>query len=599
MFPSTDGALFESPTLTGFIRPLPVTPETLAETQPLRSHQTMLLYQGHVDNRGHLAQALDNQSLAGAPDGAVLLAAAEKWGHRLQQHVAGDYSFIAVNKRDSTVIAGRDPLGVKRVYYHATDDRLTVSSSLRLLLAGLDATPSLDPEGVAEFIRCGELAAMRTIYRQVHIVPPGHSLVWRNGSAQVVDAWMPNFGAELSAEPVAELEQECRSLLNAAVTAALRCRDRVCVELSGGLDSSTVTCIAANVWSTQARSGAPPIALSLTRGDDRDSAEAAYRREALNACRLPNQTIDVNPFVTFSPFIGEIPCEPLFHLADPAKYRPVRDLQIDLGLQTCLTGCGGDEVFAGNLDQPYFLRDWLRQLRLRRWWEGVQSYIRAGRSNLRRLCNLSITTGFASTGLDRPHWLTVGDKHVAHEHYYARLVPKNATRRYQSQAMQLALIRCAAIGQSRPYSWDERHPLLFRPLVEFMLRVPWSLKANSQSTRGLHRQTTVGILPEKLRIRETKGPSDSNILRDFSRSWATVKPLAEARSLGDYSFVDARRFFDACHRMSHGLVSRKESYLDLWNALVLERWLQLDGPRQGDLARSEYRRLRTSALSIK
>jgi asparagine synthetase B (glutamine-hydrolysing) len=159
IFRSNEGTVFEGRTLSGFVKPFPVTPETMAETQPLISPHTVLLYQGHIDNRAELARALGSHELMAAPDGTVLLAAVEKWGHGLQQHVAGDYSFVALDRANSTVIAGRDALGVKRVYYHASEDRLAVSSSVRLLLAALDSTPSLESEGIAEFIRCGELAA--------------------------------------------------------------------------------------------------------------------------------------------------------------------------------------------------------------------------------------------------------------------------------------------------------------------------------------------------------------------------------------------------------------------------------------------------------
>lgn len=588
------GFLLKGRSLTGFVKPMALTPETVREIQPLTSLRTILLYEGHVDNRASLAAALSERRLMAASDGNVLVTAADAWGARLQQHVVGDYGFVALNKDDSTIIAGRDALGVRRVYYHAAEDCLTVASSLRLLLAALHSTPSLDPDGMIEFVRCGDLAARRTVFADVQIIPPGHSIVWRSGVVRLVDAWVPDIGPEFSDHLVTELEEELRRLLREGVAAAARCCGRVCIELSGGLDSSTVACIASSLWRDRSDGGEAPLTLSFIRSCSPLSEEAECRQAVLRLCGLRNHTIDLEPFGAFSPFLGEVPCEPMFQLADPAKVQRIRDVRKELGLGTCLTGQGGDEVFMAHMGQPYFLRDWLRQLRWGRWLDGVRSYIRTGRSNLMELCRLSVTSGFTDRILP-PQWLKVGNRELTLDHYYAGLMPASVGWPYHAQAMQLAIIRSAALGLSRPYQCDERHPLLYRPLVEFMLRVPWGLKISADSVRGLQRRAMIGILPEAVRVRVTKGEPDHNVLRDFSRNWLSIKSLAEGRLLAQHSVVEPDVFYRACERMSHGQVPKHESFLDLWKALALERWLQLEGPAQGDVGRRQYRYLWTSA----
>jgi asparagine synthase (glutamine-hydrolysing) len=587
---STGGQLFSGRGVSGLVTADSTTPEALTEEQPLISDRTLVLYSGHVDNRSDLAAALDAPSMAEASDGAVLLAAADKWGARLQQRVTGDYGFVAVDIKDATVVAGRDGLGVKRVYYYAGEGSITISSSLRLLLASLEVTPRLDPDGVAEFIRCGELAATRTVFSRVHIVPPGSSVIWRSAQIRIIESWSPPFGPELTSSNK-NLEEQCRALVTAGVAAALRSRRRVCIELSGGLDSSTVACLADRLWTAGSGLGDPPVTVSYIRRLDQTSDETAYREAVSQSCSFSNHTIDIGEFGAFSPFVGDVPCEPLFHMADPAKYCAIRNLQGRLQLRTCLTGCGGDEVFAGGFDQPYFLRDWFRQLRWRRWIAGIRSYMEAGRGNLFGLCSLSLSHGLRGKQTHRPRWLTVGDKDVPLGYYYARLIPSDGRMFYPAQAMQLAAVRSAALSHTRPFGWDERHPLLFRPLVEFMLRVPWSLKTSAHGGRGLHRGAMMGILPERVRTRTGKGRADHNILRDFSRSKRAIQPLSSGKLLGDHSIVNTSLFYRACERLSHGHVTPNESYLDLWNALVLERWLQLNGPAQSDRARVQYRRL--------
>jgi len=586
---------FQGSHLSGYIKPSMATPETTAECQPLMSRRTLLLYEGRVDNRSQVAARLGSRHLAVASDGEVLLAAADRWGATLQQHVVGDYGFALLDKADSTVVVGRDSLGIRRVYYHSSERALTAASSLRLLLAGLDSTPRLDPDGIAQFVCLSDLRATRTVFADVHIVPPGGSLIWRSGVARLLPGWTPILGPELSEHPAGILEEECRHLLNEAVSATLRSPGRVCVELSGGLDSSTVTAVVGKAWRRCGSSEDPPLALSYTYANESFPMEASCREQVLNVCGLPSHTIDMEPFHWFGSFIDDPPCEPLALLASPEKDQCVSALIRCLDLRTCLTGHGGNEVFGTSLEQPLFLCDWFRQLRLREWWSGVRTYSQAGRSNVAHLVGLSLMSGWPEEEVRRPHWLTVGDRQFSLRSYYELLAPARGNL-YPAQAVQLMFARRAAVGKSRPFPWDERHPLLYRPLVEFMLRVPWGLKTTVDGVRQLLRRTTDPWLPDTVR-KQNKAAAGHNLLRTFARDWKSIAPLAEGRLLGEYSFVQPALFFDACQRLSHGFASKSQPLGGVWNALALERWLQLDGPAQGDVARTEYRQMRRRAFA--
>jgi hypothetical protein len=139
-------------------------------------------------------------------------------------------------------------------------------------------------------------------------------------------------------------------------------------------------------------------------------------------------------------------------------------------------------------------------------------------------------------------------------------------------------------------------PLLYRPLVEFMLRVPWGLKTGVSGVRQLLRQATRPWLPDTVR-NQSKASAGFNLLRTFARDWKSIEALAEGRMLAEHSFVQPAAFLSACQRLSHGFAPKSEPLGGVWNALVLERWLQLDGPKQGDLARQKYREVRRTALS--
>ena len=133
---------------------------------------------------------------------------------------------------------------------------------------------------------------------------------------------------------------------------------------------------------------------------------------------------------------------------------------------------------------------------------------------------------------------------------------------------------------------DERHPLLFRPLVEFALALPWEQLVRPDQDRIIQRRSLRGILPERIRLRTSKGSGPSLLLRGLRESWPKVQPLTLGRRLARLDLVHAPTFQAACERLSHGLLAHQLRYVVA--ALSLEIWLRANETPQRDAPLAAY-----------
>ena len=119
---------------------------------------------------------------------------------------------------------------------------------------------------------------------------------------------------------------------------------------------------------------------------------------------------------------------------------------------------------------------------------------------------------------------------------------------------------------------EERHPLLYRPLVEFMLAVPWEHFVQPGRDRIVQRRATAGLLPDLIRNRRSKASGTAMLQRSMGEHWEAVRPLTLGRRLGALGLVDPPAFRQACERMRHGVLNKQLRYLAA--GLSLEMWLR-------------------------
>jgi len=561
------------------VRPQPATPEAARDRQLLVTADTVVAYAGRVDNREEIASRLREPRLESATDGEVLARAYRAWGDRFGSIVIGEYSVAIVDRRMQGLVAARDSLGIGHLFRHDEGTCVWLASSLDMLLHALDRRPRLSHEGLAEYFAGGGLLTSgRTVYEGIVEVPPAHAIVVGGGRPAVTEYWHPDPARRCLFPRHEDYDEALRALLDAGVRAALRSQSPVWSDLSGGLDSSTVTAVAARLVATGAASGATLAAFSTVASQTTTSDESGYQADFLGLYRLEHHTVDADQYLSFA----SLPTISACHPSKAFVYGPLRRATSALfeshGVVTHLTGKGGDNVFCGAGFPPYYLRDLLRGLKVRQWWHEARAWSRVGNRsllNLLRRCSIETPSelygGAAGTETVIPGWLTPGFRDAIHGATLAQW--QGGDRLFDSWAreIQYRSIKLAAATPTFTPIGDERSPLLYRPLVEFLLSIPWDHLVSPAQDRVIQRRALKGVLPESIRLRTSKAIGTDVLLRGLRENWGRLRDVTAGERLAALGLVDAPAFRAACERWRHGVLGRQLPFLAA--ALSVEIWL--------------------------
>ena len=233
------------------------TPEAIYENLPVFLPQEQILFtaQGRIDNREQLARHLGLSINRRYPDGEVMLKAYLRWGKDCVHHLRGDWSFAIFDYKEQELFIAREPIGYTAVYYYQDDSGFYFSSSIKSLLALPNYQKRLNE---VQLVR--KLALWRnndtntahdTFYKDIYSLPIAHTLTVKNKKTTIKKYWEPQNIPLLHYKDKQNYADEMLELLTVAVKARLRSSKPVASMLSGGLDSSTVSFIAADLLKLQ------------------------------------------------------------------------------------------------------------------------------------------------------------------------------------------------------------------------------------------------------------------------------------------------------------------------------------------------------------
>ena len=356
----------------------------------------VVTFNGEVYNYLELKTELENagEIFTSNSDTEVLLAAYKVWGIECLNRFRGMFAFALWDDREKSLFLARDRCGEKPLFYHKSDDCLSIASELKglLLLIG-GPPPELDPAVIDMYLHYQFVPEPFTLLKNIHKLPAAHYLLLTpdNWQTEPVRYWdvesVPNTIPQQKNQD--EILFDIRNGLESAVKMTLRSDVPVAVALSGGLDSGAIAAFA------QKNSSVPLHAFCVgypgrPRYDERQQA----RKLAENLGMIVHEVeLPVNSFVDFFPELVRVMDEPI---ADPAAFGhySVPKAAADAGIKVLLSGIGGDEIFWG---YPWTVNSVLvNQMRLDsnfKWLKlvGLDSY--AAQKMLGAMANTSLVSG--------------------------------------------------------------------------------------------------------------------------------------------------------------------------------------------------------------
>jgi asparagine synthase (glutamine-hydrolysing) len=305
-----------------------------------------MVFNGEIYNFLELRRELRDYPFRTRTDTEVILAAYERWGESCLDHFFGMFALLIWNIRERKLFAARDRFGVKPLYYAPRgDEGLWISSEIQALHAA--GVPAASDErtwatyfayGLHDHTDC-------TFWDGIFSLPPGHLLNWRAGRTEV-KCWYDladRSGPDYDARPLETVREEYASLLTESVKLRFRSDVEVGINISGGLDSSTLLGL---VHKTCDNATAVK-AFTYTSGDSRYD-ELPWVQRTLEQTGHTPLVYELSP--------GEVPelaasvqsheLEPFGGLPTLA-YARLFELARQMGVIVLLDGQGMDEQWAG------------------------------------------------------------------------------------------------------------------------------------------------------------------------------------------------------------------------------------------------------------
>jgi asparagine synthase (glutamine-hydrolysing) len=181
-------------------------------------------------------------------DTEVVLQGYLRWGAGFAERLRGMFAFAVWDRRERRLLLGRDRFGIKPLYFAAVDGRLSFASELKALLRDPAFPRDIDAEALHSFLAFNSIPAPLSIFRAARKLPPGHVLVCSPSGLRMERFARPAPADQraLRREPASALADELRVRLRDSVQAHLLADVPVGVLLSGGVDSSVLTALAAH-----------------------------------------------------------------------------------------------------------------------------------------------------------------------------------------------------------------------------------------------------------------------------------------------------------------------------------------------------------------
>ena len=517
-------------------------------------------------------------------DTEAIVHAYEEFGPECLQHLRGMFAFAIWDEKARRLFIARDRAGKKPLYYTTTPKgTLVFGSELKALLEHPDVVKELDPEALDAYLTLGYVPDPLSIFRDIHKLAPGHYLTFSDGVVSVKQYWDFDLSGDQSMSE-ADCLEELRKLLDESVRLRLISDVPLGAFLSGGIDSSTVVAMMAR------HMGQPVKTFSIGFHEDSYN-ELKYAR--LTAEKFATDHHEF--FVT--PDICSIVDELVWHFDEPfADSSAIPTYMVSKlareHVTVILSGDGGDELFAGYtryvIDRKRegfgLLPKPLRE-RVMRPISQHLPHATWGRNYLhnvsldpisRYLDSVSVFTSLNRKSLYTPEF----SYKLGRTSYVSRLFQDLVNKVHSDEPLNRLLyldsktylpgdILTKVDRMSMAVSLEARAPLLDHKLIEFVTRIPASLKLAGLETKYLLKKAVKDLVPSEILDRPKQGfgvPIQEWInqqLRSRLRETLT-EPRTRQRGYIDPRYIDV--LLDEHER------GRRDHSTGLWALFMLELW---------------------------
>lgn len=578
--PDAGGHFVEGPIALGHRR-LSIIDLSPAGNQPYTSANGRyhMVFNGELYNFQDIRPRIQQHVFQSTGDTEVLMEAWSRWQLEALPLFKGMFAFAVWDSAEETLWLVRDRMGVKPLYYSLLDDRIVFASEINAVLASGTIRKKLNRNALAGFLSYQSVPGEDSILEGIREVKAGWYVKIKKGEFYTAPWWQLNKPLDM-APPLTKNEAiaKIRHLLQQAVEQRLVSDVPVGAFLSGGIDSSAVVALMAEV-STRA-----PETFTISF-EEKAFDESAYAQLIAKKFNTNHHTIVQRPEYMLDNLL------PALNAMDTPSGDGINSYIVskairDAGITVALSGIGGDELFAG---YPFF-HQYLRLQQYRNWWQPAKPfrYLAAaftgdGSTKKQRLKQLlkADTTGIASTYPIFRQILRPAPSFQDPIRASLQAIENLPDFPYYSQVSiaeymgytQYTLLKDTD-QMSMAVSLEVREPFFDHELVQYVLAVPDSIKKPIYPKQLLV-EALGDLLPPEIVHRRKQG---------FVFPWekwmkTELKSFCETalQRLAAQDFVDGKKLLQQWQQFLKGDPSIR--WIEIWLFVILSHWInkhQLD-----------------------
>lgn len=513
------------------------TPEEVGERQPVADPESghTLVLDGRIDNRADLERSLGISGTA-LSDARLLLEAYVRWGQSCFEHLLGPFAVLIWDSKTGGLLAARDPMGDRTLFYAAIPGGMAIASEEQALLAHPAVSSELDEATLARHFAIEAPRAGTTFFSAIRELPPGTLLHAAGGRARLEAFWAPSPPDPIRYRRDEEYAEHLASVLGDAVESRLRSSTPVGVSLSGGMDSPSVAALAVERLG-RLGNGARLASFSWVFDDLPECDERRWIDPLVAALGLDSTRVVADAYWPLRdaanwPVNPNTPLSNAYRTLKQALYAAVSAR----GIRTLLTGVFSDRLFAGR-------ENWLASRVMTGHWGDPFSHVArlAGGGKFRRVWRDPALRALArqvapflsgnTPPATKPPWLTAAAWKVV-QRGQADRAPVPREIRARRSATVFDDLRGMFPGESYYSSRlavEVRDPFRDLRVVRYMLAVPPAQLERGRVQKYILRRAMKGRLPDLIIDRTETSYLDPFYRRSLLvREAATVERLLRA-----------------------------------------------------------------------
>ncbi|MBS2968313.1 asparagine synthase (glutamine-hydrolyzing) [Metabacillus sp. KIGAM252] len=455
-----------------------------------------ICYNGELYNTEDIRKVLLSKgyTFRGHSDTEVLLASYMEWEENCLEYLNGIFAFGIWDTTKNRLFLARDRMGVKPLFYRYEDGSLQFGSELKAILAHPDVKASINREGLSEIMGLGPSRTPgHGVYEGIKELRPAHAIVYSRDGLKTWRYW--NVKSKPHTDSFGETVEKVRFLLTDAVTRQLVSDVPLCTFLSGGLDSSAITAIAAESYKKEGKGRLHTFSIDYEENekffkanDFQPNSDGPWIQKMTDTFHTEHHrsVISQETLAHFLTEAVEVRDLPGMADIDSSLLWFCREIKSDFTVG--LSGECADEIFGG---YPWFHRP--GESDVFPWMRSTAARTDLLNDKWKNKLNLAeyVKARFDETVAETPALEGESETDAKRrELFYLNMLWFMTTLLDRKDRMSMGA------------SLEVRVPFADHRLVEYVWNIPWEMKMHGDREKGILRKALEGVLPEEVLYRK-------------------------------------------------------------------------------------------------